>query len=238
MIYDYKIKDLDKSYLKTAGLDADFQQFVLHGIITRDLLEFLWGRDSCNFLLDLMQHLMLLSPWHFAQSDAAFLVPCMIKDTPRRRRLRTGVKGRRLVFHFQFLPDGVFEYLVCICIQLTSAARLAVKEKKKPLLGKNHCTLWLESVCAVQLIRESSRIEVTVAKDAYAPRCLEILRSLVKKVNVQLLSSRLVWELKLQTNKGMLSHTKVQQEKIEPWVQRVTSGYSAAKHLDGFVGSM
>ena len=238
VIHDYKIKDLDKTYLKTAGLDEDFQRFASQGIITRDLLEFFWGRTSTNFLLDLMQHLLLLSPWHYGQSDAAFLVPCMIKEAPRLRWRKTTVKGKKLDFIFQFLPDGVFEYLVCICVQISSVAGMEVNRKKKPVLGTKYCKLWLEGVCQVHMTREKSAIEVVVTKDEYAPRCLEILMSMVKKVNDQLLSSRLEWEVRLETSRGMLEHHRVQQERIEPWVPRRDRKYTASDHLDGFVGSM
>jgi len=99
----------DTAEIRKVGLEKELFEFTDKGIISRDLLEYLWSGEQVDFLLDLMRRTLLLSDWGFnAESgDVRYLVPSMVSNG----NFADAISGSKCVLNFEeaSLPEGVFQ---------------------------------------------------------------------------------------------------------------------------------
>lgn len=86
------------------------------GIASRDLLEHLWYNDRTEFLIDLMKRTMLMSNY----GKDKFLIPSLLK-----KRDDAKLSNSACLFNFSetFLPHGLFQRLVCLCVEYVERTR-------------------------------------------------------------------------------------------------------------------
>lgn len=178
VIRDASIHSFDMESIERAGLNADFETFMNLGLVSRDLLECFWEGEQVQFLLDLMRSLLLLSPWRFVGSEESYLVPSMITKTEKTHDMH----GLQCAFHFEYLPLGVFERFLCLCIDYSSNN----PNSAKPYLEKDFArfTFTLESAGAVDIstTRLGDTIVVYVDSEEEAATVLNILLAMMKRL--------------------------------------------------------
>lgn len=85
-----------------------------------DILEYLWRNSKVEFLIDLMSRTLLISQWKFGdREETMYLVPSLfLKENEKLEKDTTTFDGRTCRFDFSefFLPIGVFQRLMCLCV--------------------------------------------------------------------------------------------------------------------------
>lgn len=136
VIRDGTVHAFETSEIRKARLDKDVKRMFEQALVSQDLLEFLWkDNGQAPFLLDLMRRSMLLSEWGF-EGDELYLCPSLLKPT-------TAVQGSsnsevftcRFDFSASFLPIGVYERLICLCVAQSGN----VENSTTPQLSKQVC---------------------------------------------------------------------------------------------------
>mmetsp|Transcript_9725 Transcript_9725/g.12145 ORF Transcript_9725/g.12145 Transcript_9725/m.12145 type:complete len:566 (+) Transcript_9725:2-1699(+) len=213
VIRDSEIHSFERmDELENAGLKEDVERLFTRGLVSRDLLLFLWDREQVNFLLDLMKHTMLLSEWDFGSEDNLYLVPSLLKDRDSNNRLE-GLECF-LDFSEDYLPIGTFQRLICLCV--THSSRLA--DSAEPTLAHNYAKLSFGSKTELELIKEPNKIRVIFENDLMAATCLMIVSSMLVKLKEDVLG-RLSWKVMLQHGEGgeFIAYDEAREKKIEPW---------------------
>ena len=237
VIRDRELHPFNADKLARSGLRKDAQSLLENALVTRDLLDFVWEKGTVNFLIDLMRSLLLISDWAFSQAEKAFLVPSMIEDAaPLDRQL----DGRILEFSFEFLPDGVFERVVCLCVECSAGW----KDTAQPRLFKDLCFVNLEDAVKVAMVRNRDRstIEIysTSTPEKLHARLLSMLRAMMAKVRDEVMGGvRFQFALKLSSEDGMgmVAYEDAKETQLSPWFDsEETLGESPlAKRLNKFV---
>lgn len=195
------------------------------GIVTRDLLEFLWEKESVEFLLDLMRRLLLIGNWNFKDSDEQYLIPSMVASPlPKRISLEEG-EGVRSEFVFEYLPNGVFERVVCMFVDYSSTKEASVK----PRLYKGYCIVFFGKV-ELRLELAEQKIILYVLDSAHAARCLRIVEAMLNKLKYNAMAGRLGWEVLVQQGESMVPLKKLQQSNTSSdWVRGKSAAFKGFK---------
>ena len=183
------------------------------GIVTRDLLEFLWEKDSVEFLLDLMRRLLLIGNWKFKDSDEQFLIPSMVAS-PRPKSI-VARENMSAEFVFDYLPNGVFERIVCMLVDYSSGK----ESSAKPQLYKGFCTIFLGDV-ELGLELAYSKIILSVFDAALAAKCLRIVQAMLTKLKYNAMAGRLAWTVMVQHDDSLVPLKKLQSSNTKSdWLQ-------------------
>lgn len=63
LVRDITVHKVNWQKFKQAGVYKDAKRLYMHGLASRDLLEYLWSTSQTAFLIDLMRAALLLSDW-------------------------------------------------------------------------------------------------------------------------------------------------------------------------------
>ena len=182
----------DLEEIAMVGLKNDLRDLFVHGLASRDLLEYLWESTQVEYLLSLMGSLLLLSNWTHGTQET-YLVPSMIVKAPKSVVLP---RGPELLLDFTsfFLPNGVFERLVCLCV-----THSALKEdSSEPVLTTTHAKVWFGKSMSIDMQKEHDTIRVWVARDEDAPFCRDLVVSSMRKVKSDVMGTGLTYNVLLR----------------------------------------
>ena len=217
VIRDKDLHPFNAEKLHQSGLTEDAGTLLQQALVSRDLLEFLWEPSTVGFLLDLMRSLLLLSDWTFSTSAKAFLVPSMIKTSPPEKVYSN---GEVVEFAFEFLPQGVFERVVCLCVEYSAG----FEDTTQPKLFKDVCHVDLSR--GVNIVLSCSREEGVIhafsqqTAAGRLPRMLSILRTMMAKVRDEVMGGeRFRYSLRLSSEEGMVGYDEAKEFQMEPWFQ-------------------
>jgi len=225
---------------KEVGLEDDARVTYEKGLASRDFLDFVWKNDQVEFFIDLMKRTMLLSEW----DRESYLIPSLLRDTyviPE-----TNIVGLRCVFDFSasFLPNGVFQRLVCLCVELSSRN-----------FGNTHSKLY-ENFAAIVLqqgmvrlleTKETQTVTLYVEDDSAAGNLLTIIQSMLQKVNSDVMGAGLTWETYVENSNTneLIRLSEAQPRKLSPWFNsdgllgtKKKEISSQSVDLDTFLGSL
>lgn len=217
VIRDKDLHPFNAEKLHQSGLTEDAGTLLQQALVSRDLLEFLWEPSTVGFLLDLMRSLLLLSDWTFSTSAKAFLVPSMIKTSPPEKVYSN---GEVVEFAFEFLPQGVFERVVCLCVEYSAG----FEDTTQPKLFKDVCHVDLSR--GVNIVLSCSREEGVIRAFSLQtaagrlPRMLSILRTMMGKVRDEVMGGeRFRYSLRLSSEEGIVGYDEAKELQMEPWFQ-------------------
>jgi len=229
---------IDFQEFKTVGLEEDARSTFETALASRDFLEHVWKGEQIEFFIDLMKRTMLLSEWN----REFYLIPSLLRDTYMIPE--TGIAGHRCVYDFSsgFLPNGVFQRLLCLCVELSSRNGGNTNLK----LYENFASIELEKGLPVHLLENkvAQTISLYVEDDSSAGRVLTVIQSMLLKVNHDVMGAGLTWETCVEnvTSKELVSLSDAQQQKLSPWfnsdIQSETEKYTQKVDLDTFLESL
>ena len=232
VIRDPSIHKFDASVMASVGLEPDIKRLFEVGIASEDLIDYFWSRHSKEFLLDLMRSLLLLSDWDFDRTNSDvqnhYLIPSMISAAQDK----TEVSGLKAVFDFSafFLPDGLFERLVCLCVQHSAY----LKGSKTPVLTQTHCTIWLGDKDVISLSRVKNTIQLNILRSAIAANVLTVIHSMFRKLKDETMGSRLKWGSFLQVQDKLVAYEDAKSARAKPWFQNSSTPKNLSTRLEQF----
>mmetsp|Transcript_18045 Transcript_18045/g.23043 ORF Transcript_18045/g.23043 Transcript_18045/m.23043 type:complete len:480 (+) Transcript_18045:389-1828(+) len=223
VIREYSVHGLDVQDITAKGLDDDVACLVKSALASRDILEYFWG-ERTQFFIDFMKETMLLSEWTYGR-EKRYLVPSLLKEND----LVTAGGDSDLVckFDFGFLPIGVFERLVCLCVELSSRAT----SPKQPMLSKSSALIWLEED-EFYMHQEGDSIFVKVHEDKKI--CVSIIFSLLKKLKREVMGQDFTWEAHI-TSKSKNSNNNLDEELFRA---SIAIGKRSQLKLDNFMSEI
>ena len=209
VIRDRTLHGFDQEDMEEVGLAGDAERLFAEGVVTRDLLSHLWDGYQVEFLLELMRSLMLLSWWSFGEGEEKYLVPSMVplaKTPPEMRGIRCNIT-------FQFLPNGVFERILCLLVDYSSKQN----SLGKPTLSVNAAQVWLREGVLVSLTRHHELLSVYFeCANAEKPPLAAVL-AMLTKLNGDVWHDALQWETEVEVNDTMVALKDAKREKMRPW---------------------
>ena len=188
IIRDQNEHSFDKSLteeLETKRLMGDVDRLFHKGLASRDLLEMLWDPDQVDFLLDLMQTLLLMSKWRFgATHGALFLLPCMTPSLALSDKAASTFyphdREPSFEISFPFLPDGVFARVECKCVEESP-------EGSTPLIYNDAAKFKFKSLkCTVSLVLRRNVILAWVVSEESNEHEVEETKSVARLINATL----------------------------------------------------
>ena len=234
VIRDPSIHKFDASEMASVGLEPDIKRLFEAGIASEDLIDYLWARQSKDFLLDLMRSLLLLSDWDFdttlSEGNKYYLVPSMVSAA----RSSTELSGLKAVFDFShfFLPDGMFERLVCLLVQHSAH----LPGSKTPVLTQSSCTIWLGAKDVVCLAKTEHAIELYILRSDIAPKVLPVVRSMLRKLQEEAMGKGLTWKSLLEVEGHMVPYEEAKSAAAKPWFSETIKPAAKPVPVEEFEG--
>jgi len=222
-------KDAHKSFydlkrIKKLGLKTDLKSLLKSGIVSKDLLEFFWNQDQFRFVLDFMEHTLLLSRWEFGsikrggkkKVSEKYLVPSMLPLERILSKVPTGRNSSEFAFDFSqsYLPAGVFQRLLC----LYTAHSARSNPGCLPILYQREACLWFGTASVVIRHMEDDRISFFLVEheSLHPAELLSLTLSMFQKVNEDAMHGRLKWEITLN-GESRIPFSEAKQRKLKPW---------------------
>ena len=199
-------------------LRPDEKEFLDHGILSRRLREAKWEKayepEIQQKLLVLMEDMLLVCKWPWHKNKGAYLVPSMLLSerslnaTLERKAIEDvrKLKGPSCEIDFAstFLPDGLFQRLVCLC---ATFSEIFSDEAEDPPTVRGRAALidFGESVTFGMLYEvQLNKIVVTVAEEesqeGAAPKLVKHLNSMLMALKDAFMGRNLEWQLNLNSS--------------------------------------
>jgi len=222
VIRDGSVHRLNEQEVESKGLVEDMKMTYERGFTTLDFLQYVWGKQHQGFFLDLMRQTMLLCEWRKTQN--LFLVPSVLQTV----FVIDEIDELKCTFDFKqsFLPNGVFQQIMCMCV---AHSALKVKDEsleKEPMWPfRNYLSIELEPGFNLKLLEDHSgeKIHVFIENERFASRSVQVLQSMLYKVNVDFMNSRLLWETFVEEpdTENMVSYEEARRRSLKPWCASV-----------------
>ena len=223
------------------SLRADEEMFMNTGVLSERLRKEKWKNgayppDIQQKLLSLMEDMLLLCKWPWHERQGAVLVPSILLS---ERSLKTlaekqavedvrKLKGPSCEIDFgsSFLPDGLFQRLVCLC---ATFSEIFSDESQDPPTVRGRAALidFGEAVTfGMQYVVAENKIVLAVAEEesrpGAAPKLVKHLNSMLEALKDDFMGRNLVWQLNLNSSarpelfvayERLLDARKVQKQK-------------------------
>eukprot|EP00511_Aplanochytrium_stocchinoi_P011647 CAMPEP_0204868064 /NCGR_PEP_ID=MMETSP1348-20121228/25493_1 /ASSEMBLY_ACC=CAM_ASM_000700 /TAXON_ID=215587 /ORGANISM="Aplanochytrium stocchinoi, Strain GSBS06" /LENGTH=718 /DNA_ID=CAMNT_0052020853 /DNA_START=526 /DNA_END=2682 /DNA_ORIENTATION=+ len=226
VIRDETLHMFDKSEFKKVGLEKDLKLMFSKALASRDLLEYIWKNEKkqVDFFIELMKRTMLLSEYTF-QGESKYLIPSLLHDHYSYEELHgEKINGLSCLFDFSesFLPNGVFQRLICLCVASSSRYEQQKNSvRTEPKLFQNFGVIEFQPNCVIRLLEDQrlQRITLYVDNNKKASKCYKVIQSMLRKLNADVMGSGLNWDAKFEdpVSGDYLSHAKAQAAKLSPW---------------------
>ena len=223
------VEKVDFAAIQAAGLRKEFMQLKNKAIVSRDLLHYFWKKKHANFLLDVMLHLFQLSPLALGEHDQLFLVPSMIpsaKDTAMR-----SVHGLRAEFRYAFLPNGIFERMICLFIDHCSHD----DGLEEPVIRRGFCRVHFNNDTVVEFEKHDDSIVLAVFDSRKAQKCLSATLSILRQINEFALKGKLSFALFVEHEKEMIPARRAKRTRDCVWFQSSRGRVPASVRMSMFL---
>uniref|UniRef100_A0A6S8E7N8 non-specific serine/threonine protein kinase n=1 Tax=Aplanochytrium stocchinoi TaxID=215587 RepID=A0A6S8E7N8_9STRA len=224
IIRDRELHKYNAKKIRDVGLEDEVQKMFEEAIVSLDLMEYFWEHNTVEFLIDLMKRTLLISDWAFdGQHDgnSFFLVPSLLHEQKNTNQNQKPTNVHRCSFDFSssWLPNGVFQRLVCLCV----AHSANQKGSQRPKLDQSNCKVWFGSD-EVGLQQDGDQILVSVADAKTASRYYGMLKSMLFKINSDTMKSGLEWNLFFEANvngtRSWINHDDAKKQELSPWFDK------------------
>jgi len=223
VIRDDDVHSLDIQNYRAVGLEEDVERTFNEALASRDFLEYVWPKSQVDFFIELMRQTLLLSLWNCSK-EKYYLVPSLLKNIYQGPR----ITGACIVFDFSngFLPKGLFQRLLCLCIEYTSMRNsAAAKQMSKPEVYQNFCSMPFDRDHMMYLEEDSTLqlITVIVQDETQAARTLEIVLSMIRKINCDVMGSGLKWKTLLEDVEtgNLVNLVSARESRLSPWFDTI-----------------
>uniref|UniRef100_A0A7S3PM47 non-specific serine/threonine protein kinase n=1 Tax=Aplanochytrium stocchinoi TaxID=215587 RepID=A0A7S3PM47_9STRA len=224
VIRDESLHALDEKEFENVGLKKDLELTFQDSLASYDFLNYVWGGDQVEFFIDLMKRTMLLSEWNYRE-EKYYLIPSLLK---RKKEPQNELEGIRCVFDFSktFLPNGVFQRLICLsiahCSSFVKANDGAVVEE--PDLYKNFGVIEFEPGSKLHFYEDTvlQQIVVYVDNPELAKKSLEKILAMLRKLNFDVMDGGLNWNTLLEEpqNHKMITYEVAKKKGLLPWFEK------------------
>ena len=208
------IHRLDKEFVESNNIQEDITRAETSALVSRDLLEILWEGKQVEFLLDLMRSLLLLSTWNFATSDELFLVPSLLEQRAENQEVEK--ERYTCLLNFDFLPDGIFERMVCLWVDYSSSKSTSME----PSLKNGYAKIYLSQGSEVWIRKSVATIEINVKLERDAFQCLRQTMAMMQLLQRTLFGGNLAVTVQVSSDGGMVSYSEAQRRELSPWLSR------------------
>lgn len=231
VIRDARIHGLDNAELQQAGLEEDGQRLLTEGLCSRDLLGFLWQQDQVEYLISLMQSLLLMSPVRMNTTDSLmYLVPSMASEE-KHISPEALEENEQCRFVFKHLPQGVFERLVCTCVSYgeTLADENERGAARVPLISRHQGVIWFGDDHRVVVERagvDAMVIDVFIQGSHNVQTTVTIVESMMLKVKTEFMNGSLEWTTQIKkpsADEAFIAYTEAKQQRMLPWFEQSTN---------------
>lgn len=165
-----------------------------------------------DYLLELMQHLLLLSYWKFSEEEQ-YLIPSMLSAAIVPAKI-TGVE---FFLEFRFIPRGVFERLCCLCVSYSSS----LPDTTSPELYQKVCVVDLGAKGLMRIdVKGSGIISITLTEQTEANMVLNFFLSMMRRVQNEFMHGGLHWQVWVQGGDSFVELEKAKQQQLEPWIMK------------------
>jgi len=215
------VMELDKF-----GLSEDVSRTYNKALASRDFLEYVWGEEEIDYLMDVMKYTMLMSDWNFS-SEKYYLIPSLLQDDEAvtNNDMRTGWICCIFDFSLSFLPKGVFQRLICLCI--TQCGLCQAEDKiPEPMLSKNNGVIHFAEGYTVHLRQNEAEscLYMYVDNKDYAVEMFAYIRSMITRLNSSIMGGWLAYDVFLEdpTSGEMMTYDEVITHEVEPWFSQMS----------------
>mmetsp|Transcript_1974 Transcript_1974/g.2537 ORF Transcript_1974/g.2537 Transcript_1974/m.2537 type:complete len:184 (+) Transcript_1974:402-953(+) len=143
----------------------------------------------------------------------------MSKKNTNQNKKPTNVHRCSFDFSSSWLPNGVLQRLVCLCV----AHSANQKGSQRPKLDQSNCKVWFGSD-EVGLQQDGDQILVSVADAKTASRYYGMLKSMLFKINSDTMKSGLEWNLFFEANvngtRSWINHDDAKKQELSPWFDK------------------
>ena len=218
VIRDPALHKYDMTEVASAGLEDDIEALKATCVATKDLLTHFWGAKTYSFLVDLLRRTMLLSEWPYASlDDKAYFVPSLLKDSTVQP-----IEGDRckLTFLDGFLPDGVFQRLVCLGLEFTRSTKgHQADAAHAPQISRTCAVLRANETLALCLELNEDEILVTSSPAPKAKFLVSVVQSLMRKINDDVMHAGLNWSVQYFSKEAnrFLTEENAKAQLLAPW---------------------
>ena len=215
VIRDLTIHQYSKREFVAVGLKEDLESLCTQAVASHDILLYLWSHQTIEFLIDLMRRVMLLSDWKFGSSDdSLYLIPSLLKGS--RTIQVDGPLSVKYDFRTSFLPEGVIQRLVCLCVEYA----IRQGSTKAPVVSHDSAEVYLPGDVSIQLYQEDNAIYVSFSpEELEAPsKYLTVINSMFRKLNTDAMSGGLEWTLLFKDTDGELKR-RPDVSSSSPWFE-------------------
>lgn len=223
------VEKVDRKAVHAAGLAKEFAQLRESAIVSMDLLHFFWKKQHASFLLDVCLHLLHLSPLARGGHDHLFLVPKMIP--PAKENIARTMRGLRAEFRYRFLPDGIFERMICLYIDHCSRD----EGLEEPVIKRDFCRVHFNKDTVVEFERHQDTIVLIVFDESKAQMCLSATQSILRQVNELAMNGKLGFSLYVEHEKEMISVQTAKRNRDCVWYRSSRSRVPASLRMSMFL---
>jgi len=170
---DLHFKDkAEKKAVRDLKLLTPFNELKIAGFVSKPLFDFFYPVEKDQtYLMQLMEVSLLMCKW---KTDV-FLVPSL---APVRKDPSKSENGSVCYLQFDYLPGGLFERLVCICV-----ADMQTEFSFEPIVFKNFARIgYLETVLQFECDRKQNRIYVAFSSQKNFVRIRQVVERLVQLI--------------------------------------------------------
>ena len=208
VIRDPDLHKFDKKVLKQIGLVEDAKLLFEQGVSTRDLLDWLWKDKEVEFLIDLMQNLLLMNRLDTTSSGESYLIPAMIKSLGE-----PPLEGEQLIFRFEFLHYGVFERLVCLCVDYCRV----LGGTTEPTVKQNYVEIAWSEESTAHVVKKDHEIHVMVRQQHNAAAFAAAVVSMLSKIKRDVMGELFAWESFVLEDEELVSYDLAKKDQNSVW---------------------
>lgn len=107
-----------------------------------------------------------------------------------------------------FLPMGVFQRLVCMCVSYSTDLGKKKKKMKEPILYNQWAKIWMGNDTILYLEQKKDTIWLSVEDLETGPTCFKAVNAMLTKLNADLMGSGLEWDVTMQKVKRTINQKK------------------------------
>mmetsp|Transcript_733 Transcript_733/g.905 ORF Transcript_733/g.905 Transcript_733/m.905 type:complete len:252 (-) Transcript_733:448-1203(-) len=214
-----------------AGFEKELKKMISTGVADFDLLEFLWKYEQAEFLVDLMKQTTLLCDWKFNDDDKlSYFIPSLLSQSQNEldhAQVKREIDGNTCVFQFEFLPVGVFDRLVCLCVGYSAKLRDSdLPNLPGPIMQyKDSCTVWLGDNDEIRLFLDEGKKQIQLivgSNKEIARHSLTVISSMLLKLKQDVIGTGIRWRINFikhitDSENIVLTYDEAVKEMLDPW---------------------
>lgn len=212
----------EKEAINAAGLGKDLKEMRRNAVCSLDLLQFFWGKQQLGFLCDLMRSIFLLADWDLHSEERRFILPSIVRPESLQDTIHRPATALKSEFCFSFLPNGLFERFMCLCIGYSAFS----ESSPAPTVRRNAAQFWFGEELKVVLFKTNHTITACMTEEkegsvGAVAKALRVLLAMITKLGDEVGAKEMFQYQAFVQNKAgkMVPLEKARAKKAAPWFQ-------------------